>query len=213
MTFKDVKFEVKNTVTHAYKNERSKELPHSESNMDIQLIDNNKNSVLFLESKFSEYLKNGAVYDIDEKLYHDIYNDLNCFLEDKELVFVAEKDKKGKMKLSEGNRTCNYLAGIKQMISHFMGVCEYASIAENTQQKIYLGIILYKFNDKIDCNSLHYTNYAQLYTSLAKQLNALLKTNNINNVHVIENPFTYQKVFNPDNNYKLYDRVKQFYDL
>ena len=130
ITFKDVLFEFQNTVIKERK----------PSNVDVVLLgkDNNDNKViLFLESKFSEYFDissqfTGLGLDYLEK-YDNIYNDDNlkninlCICRDKNGVpKIFPKTNREKYNgIEVVNRAENeemYIEGIKQMISHYIGI-------------------------------------------------------------------------------------------
>lgn len=113
VTFDWVTFEFKNPVIK------------NPSNMDIVLVSKDKKYVLFLESKFSEYymyeaLKSGKISNAyrEEGTYSwplyqkDILGDMGIWTED-----VNEENK---FVLKAGEKV--YLDGIKQMISHYVGV-------------------------------------------------------------------------------------------
>ena len=131
-SFTESQFEVQNDVTYAYKNNVSK-FKSNPSNMDVVL--KGDNCTLFLESKFSEYLKNGLVDGIKAEVYGEIYKELNDFLAKNDLK-IEKDDEKGTFKLrAESGNTKNYLQGIKQMISHFMGVCTYAKDPKHSRER------------------------------------------------------------------------------
>jgi len=130
ITFIDVLFEFQNTVIKGGK----------PSNVDVVLLgkdDNNDNKViLFLESKFSEYLDVSSQFTdlgLDYlREYECIYNDdflknigFSIIKNEKEPK-VFKKKKNGKIKEYNGIETTNksnsYIEGIKQMISHYIGI-------------------------------------------------------------------------------------------
>ena len=130
ITFIDVLFEFQNTVIKEGK----------PSNVDVVLLgkdDNNDNKViLFLESKFSEYLDVSSQFTdlgLDYlREYECIYNDdflknigFSIIKNEKEPK-VFKKKKNGKIKEYNGIETTNksnsYIEGVKQMISHYIGI-------------------------------------------------------------------------------------------
>ncbi len=130
ITFIDVLFEFQNTVIKGGK----------PSNVDVVLLgkdDNNDNKViLFLESKFSEYLDVSSQFTylgLDYlREYECIYNDdflknigFSIIKNEKEPK-VFKKKKNGKIKEYNGIETTNksnsYIEGVKQMISHYIGI-------------------------------------------------------------------------------------------
>ena len=216
--FTGVSFELKNDLSYAYKQGNPDRKIGSKSNMDVMLFDGNfkdPKNVLFLESKFSEYLHNGAVYNISQEAYNDIYEDLKLTNGDNDINTIVDtyvnKDSKNCFKMmTQGSQTCNYLEGVKQMISHFMGACTYASEHPDTQ--VYLGSIVYQFKNEIDKGK--FENYKSTYQGIMQALQKLLeKHNTCSNLHLIDNLLTYNEVFSKDRTYKLDEKVAQYYFL
>ena len=121
--YDEVMFEVKNNVI----NESG-----TPSNIDVLLMGENRKKLLFLESKFTEYLSGGKVF-----LSPDRYKYFYELLSEKlELPFIASFDKvKHKPNKSHSEpfeteeyclktkeRTSEYLGGIKQAFSHLLGI-------------------------------------------------------------------------------------------
>ena len=208
-SFTESLFEVQNDVTYAYRKYDPK-FKSNPSNMDVVL--KGDNCTLFLESKFSEYLKNGLVDGINEG-YRPIYEELNDFL-CKNNLRTEEDQEKGTFKLrADSGNTKNYLQGIKQMISHFMGVCTYTKDPKHLREEIYLGSILYKFESDVGKKN-HFDNYSKLYSSLITFLNRLLDNSDIKNVTLLAKPLTYQDVFGEEHNLNfLDDKVSTYYKL
>ena len=179
--FDDVYFEYKNKVIK------------SPSNVDVVLIGKTQNSedvVLFLESKFSEYFYSQKTFSISNAYRKDDqckeYYDYD-FLNNIGIEMISKKNgepniftnKDGDMfKIKLKNNEENYLEGIKQIISHYIGVKNCLdSTRENvdtrtlpSNAKVYLGTILFDFNfDKEKDNVLK--NYSELYQKLAHELN------------------------------------------
>ena len=203
IAFTESKFEVKNDLTYSYKGDHSKIENSNPSNMDVVL--KSGQYTLFLESKFSEYLKNGLVAGIKNDVYTKIFEDLKDFLKENKLKCEDEDGKDTfKLRANSGN-TKNYLAGIKQMISHFMAVCNYAN---THSEKVILGTILYKFEPDID-NKLHFDNYVKLYGKLVDALNEI-KGQKVPNLILLHAPLTYQEVFNKN---FLDEKVAAYYKL
>lgn len=209
-TFTKVSFEQKNDLSYAYKDTASEYL-NSKSNIDVILSvgdDENPQKVLFLESKFSEYLHNGAVYNISKEAYEKIYQDLGLKDSNGNLKIVEYNNKDGKecykMKACEGK---SYLEGVKQMISHFMGACTYAALHPKTE--VYLGSIVYQFEEKIYKDK--FENYKNLFQGIMQELQRLLeKHNQCSNLHLVNNLLTYNGLF-PEN--YLDPKVAEYYQL
>lgn len=214
--FYDSLFEVKNKVIRA------------PSNIDVVLIGKNKKGqkvLFFLESKFSEYIlgikKKGNKYELG-KGYVDscdtnrIYNNeilakfglrLEKLIKDK-YYLIPERD-------------C-YIEGIKQMISHHVGIRNLLTSGvydknENDVKKIlkeilkekpkvYLGEILF---DNFDSNQISILeNYEKDYSEIAKLLNTSFDNKG---AKVLDETLRYSLF--KSMNFKLDDKVKDFYKL
>lgn len=205
--FTSSSFEVKLPVE---KEENGESRP---ANIDVVLVGNDEQTgkpvMLFLESKFSEYLSWGKYKGISNRVYEKTYSQLckGGYLDRMGLKFYEDSENPSYSVLSsiEG-RTLHYAGGIKQMVSHYLGV---KNIAEREQYKgvdIYLGEILYKFPDMIDKNNLKFKDYSHLYEILAEGLNEVPQSK----FKVVEQCFTYQDVFKLFN---LEPSVRLFYSL
>ena len=182
------------------------------SNIDVVLLgtdmESGKPVALFLESKFSEYLTWGKYSKISKRVYENIYSRLsdNGCLTQMGLKIEDNPDEEGYSVLASiKGRTRHYAGGIKQMVSHFLGVQNVAKEFRDCGIDVYLGEILYSFPDSIDNNHDKFDDYCRLYGTLAKGLNGLAP-----NFKVIEQCFTYQDVFRE---YDLDHAVKTFYSL
>ena len=176
------------------------------SNMDIVLsgtTSDDKKVVLFLESKFSEYLSSGKNDKISAKVYDEIYKKLDQPI--RELVFTKESNKTWTI---DSRGESMYCGGIKQMISHFQGIEEsfIGSICD-TFDYIYLGEIVFNIPEELDKEHEKINSYRTMYMQLAKKLNEI---NGEKRFHVLPNLLTYQEVFK---DFKLDKNVKEFYQL
>lgn len=205
--FTSSQFEVKNLVGT---DETGKE--HN-SNMDVVLCgkdaQNGKKVILFLESKFSEYLTWGKYSGISNHVYQKTYAQLfnGGVLERMGLKYEECPDKPGYSDLaSVKGKTMHYAGGIKQMVSHFLGVKNAAAGKQYEDYDIYLGEILFKFPDSIEDAQRKFNDYDGLYKTLAEGLNLLSE----NNFTVLGQCLTYQDVFK---DYNLDDAVRSFYSL
>lgn len=199
------------------------------SNIDVVLLGTcekagGKRVILFLESKFSEYYCNTALKHCISKAYLDtgiisgrIYND-ERMESDLGLKLDTVSDDNNFSLCSD---TRQYLHGIKQMISHYVGVVNFSKrnfyINQRTEAQkavgeyydsntsLYLGTIV--FDDKIgeldDC----YVNYAKRYHSLAEIFNSC-RPDNIP-LTVLPEVLNYSLFKN--NNYTLEAKIKEFY--
>lgn len=216
VVFTNVKFEHKNCV------EKDKKGP--DSNMDIMLydgdtLDSSKN-VLFLESKFSEYLTLGQKKDISNTVYGDIYRML--FNQPSVDKLVCERQDSEYFLLKTNEKGNHYCEGIKQMISHYMGVLNFVrEFREYKCPNVYLGCILFDFKDgtidtKVEGAGIsHLEDYRRVYSYLCKKLAELSGDfAKPENLHILNECLTYQDVFQMEQNRNVLDKnVKTFYSL
>ncbi len=203
-TFDRSYFEVKTVVDGTH-----------QSNMDVVLEGKNvqgESVALFLECKFSEYLNSGKYAGISAEVYKQAYTDLGLF-KSSTLEPIMAKENNGKLELMT-SKPYHYCAGIKQMISHYMGVRNYAergddALDEKSQFKdkhpdvILLGEILFKFDEKVDPKG-KYGIYAEDYRKLAKTIN---EKNTVKKLRMLNDILCYQDI----ENRTLDVRVKRFY--
>ena len=183
------------------------------SNIDVVLFGRysitGKKVILYLESKFSEYLVGGGYEGISNFVYREIYSQLskgNC-LSRMGLKIENTPGKPGYFDLKPiKGKTHHYACGIKQMISHFLGVKNVADSGKNADSDVYLGEILFRFDESIDPEGGKYKDYTELYEVLAEGLNNLAESK----FKVINKCFTYQEVFK---DFKLDAAVRAFYSL
>ena len=100
----------------------------------------------------------------------------------------------------------HYAGGIKQMVSHFLGVKNTAAGKQFEDYDIYLGEILFKFPDSFEDANIKFKDYIQLYNTLAEGLNQLSE----DKFKVLDQCLTYQDVFK---DYDLEESVRTFYSL
>ncbi|MFV0466455.1 MAG: hypothetical protein ACK5ML_10320 [Lachnospiraceae bacterium] len=170
------------------------------SNIDITLLGtgNGQNVILFLESKFSEYII-GAGKTLKVKSEY-LKNEYSSFIYNDNIfenmgLLLDTRDKEQEFKILSDSKT--YLEGLKQMISHYVGVIRFIKgtlnkeadelsnsnnqkkqlIQEHVRQymnestKVYLGTIL--FDDKIGNIILdhnHNESYLENYGNLYRKL-------------------------------------------
>ncbi len=203
--YNEVHFEVKNKVIT------------NSSNMDVVLISKDENkdikTILFLESKFSEYLDlSEDKKDISSK-YDDEYRKFGLFK--KYYDFDYDFDKNKWVLKGNDNREA-FFEGVKQMISHYIGVENfindgYESIKKINQDKlkpdcqVLLGEILFSaWPDE-------YKNYEEEYKKIYEVLNS--RENPKENLIVLKNLLTYKELFedNKDNSKILNEKIRKFY--
>lgn len=198
------------------------------SNMDVVLIGKNsdgKNVIFFLESKFSEYLNTGMCNNISMDAYKDKYAELGLIGENaiQGLLFGEGMGKDNKPCMQIRSDTPLYCGGIKQMISHYIGVTNFVEKGEKAldpRQKsnfdklvklrseganIILGEVLFDFGDKISNGKTKFDNYSSVYMELANKLKG-----HTSKLYVLPGILTYQELLK---GFKLDKKVKDFYQL
>lgn len=184
-------------------------------------------SLLFIESKFTEYLKKS--YPSISDNYFDFYKSILRMLPGTPLQMVYPKVRQEKEKTFYDLGLCTtsrgkeyedlYMAGIKQCFSHLIGL---ANGSQNDNEECWADIdgkpilfasILYKFRDK------HFTLYTKFYADTIGKVKADMLSKSlpntakhINQIEVLPNVLTYQEVFS-DPNFKLPVNVRKFYNL
>lgn len=198
------------------------------SNMDVVLVGKNSKDedvIFFLESKFSEYLNTGMCNGISLE-YREIYEKLGLMEADaiKGLSFgEGKKDDVECLQIRSSNGIPQYCSGIKQMISHYIGVTNFIDKGEEVlepKQKshlneivklrengavIILGEVLFAFGDKVDTKSTKLHRYSTIYNELAMRLN-----NHTSKLIILPEILTYQELLKE---FELDEKVKYFYQL
>ena len=215
--YDEVMFEVKNNVIN---NSPGK------SNIDVLLMGENRKKLLFLESKFTEYLSGGKV-TLSPHRYEEFYSMLtekNNFRFSAGYLTVnskTDKSQKTQYYLYKGKKTSEYLDGIKQTFSHLLGIAtgpakkqtkgneDYTrSLLENADEIKFASIVFNCDNDK-------FKKYDDLYKSVFENSDVIkdtikdvLKKRELK-LTIVPELLQYQKVFQ-DNN--LSDEVRNFYN-
>lgn len=208
------------TFTESYFEVKTQVFQDAKSNMDVVLRGRDKDGgkvVLFLECKFSEYLSTGKYDNISIEAYKGTYNELGLFKNDN-LPFIVEVKKDKECICISSKKKPLYCGGIKQMLSHYIGVSNYSSLRENAlaerkrfivdkEEKVLLGEILFDFGDNITGEKLK--NYNEAYSSLARLINSN------NKIGMFEKVLTYQDVFFAEENRGVIkdDNIRKFYRL
>jgi hypothetical protein len=124
-----------------------------------------------------------------------------------------------------------YMEGIKQMISHYIGVrnlldgkavskrnCgEHENVVDAVGEgaKVFLGSIIFvDLFSSVKDKEIYYENYAEKHKELAKVLNEATRDLGVDNkLMVLEEPLTYTEVFNKGNgsNFTVDEKVKNYY--
>lgn len=220
--YNEVMFEVKNDVINASLGKPS--------NIDVLLMGENRKKLLFLESKFTEYLSGGKVFLSPER-YKNFYDLLS---EKLGLPFKASFDKVNHKPnkshsepfvteeycLKTKECTSEYLGGIKQAFSHLLGIATgpanqqaseneayKMSLLENAEEIKFASIVFNCDNDKLK-------KYDDLYNSVFKNsdviketIKEVLKKRELK-LTIVPNLLQYQEVFQAN---FLHEKVREFY--
>lgn len=215
VTFFDVIFEYQNCVIE----------DSNPSNMDVTLLGKcqNKNVILFLESKFSEYITGmqkclhiNSAY-LKEEISRPIYENW---------PWDKKDDESGQEFSVSVSESPAYLGGLKQMISHYVGVRKFErgiqklkqgrcagkdlyNVVDNAKKQliqeklrkfaleretvIVLGSILFNVYAN-DVTHTELQEYEMLYKKLMKQISEAAVQSG-SDLHILDNFFTYQQLF------------------
>lgn len=220
IVYDEVMFEVKNDVIDASLGKPS--------NIDVLLMGDNRKKLLFLESKFTEYLSGGKV-TLSNK-YRDLYiklQKLNLPFNIKFINVLQESDNSHKepdikegIRLYTEEKTSEYLYGIKQAFSHLLGIAtgpakkqtkgneDYtSSLLENADEIKFASIVFNCDNDKFE-------KYDDLYKSVFENSDVIkgtikdvLKKRELK-LTIVPHLLQYQEVFQAN---FLHDKVREFY--
>lgn len=192
--FTDVHFEVKNPIedndTHP-------------SNVDVVL--SNNTTILFIESKFTEYLcRSRVAKNISDNRYGNCFRELfNSF---DGIKYNMGKDESSTMLVSSDGKS-HYIDGLKQVVAHYMGL-EYASQKGWFGQKreningrsLCFAEIVFDFGDEWSLKALD--DYRTLYQKLVERLP------HGDSIIVLPKIMTYQELFKCFN---VEECIRQFY--
>lgn len=193
-------FEVPNEIG---KNERG--MPYY-SHIDVKLsgVCEGKSVALYLESKFSEYInQRGKQKFTFTKEYDSIYSKLQGKIDNLSINGLNENEKISLTQTGK-DRPARYWQGIKQMVSHYLGMKN----CNDTSDIIYLGEILYDFRPFIYMPHDYFGDYTEIHQQLVKALEEI--ETEPQRFKVGKNILTYQGIFK---NYKLDERVRELYNL
>lgn len=206
--YTEVMFEVKNVVIRA---DRRKP-----SNVDVVLVSKTKDGrarkLLFLESKFTEYITYGRA-ELASK-YHEYYNILKDSLPDLKFSItnydVLHKDGSVSTVFGLTSDERQYLGGIKQVFSHLLGIATKPAKDINIHREAYAEY--YKEAEEVefatiahDWNQIEFGRYYDLYShtfrneNLSKIRVALKKIapnhKIIDRLQICPNILTYRELF------------------
>ena len=223
----DVMFEVKNDVIDNHGNP---------SNMDILLLNSDQSKILFLESKFTEYISGGRVFLSKRyiKFYNTLCQDKNRFdFEASEIEIRHKPNKENPMGyvsneycLHYDERPASYLGGIKQAFSHLIGIATGPAEVQTSANKAYTKQTLENAKEitfasiVFNCNQQKYNAYSKLYKSTFGEKNAMVikkaikkvvpESKTLDKLIIHDSLLTYQEIFN---GFELPEKIRFFYSL
>ena len=214
--YNEVMFEVKNNVIN---NSPGK------SNIDVLLMGENRKKLLFLESKFTEYLSGGKV-TLSPHRYEEFYSMLT---EKNNFRFSAgylpvnsktDKSQKTQYALYKGKKTSEYLEGIKQAFSHLLGIAtgpakkqtkgneDYTrSLLENADEIKFASIVFNCDNKKFDDYKLLYESVFENSDVIKDTIKDVLKKRELK-LTIVPHLLQYQEVFQAN---FPHEKVREFY--
>ena len=218
--YNEVMFEVKNDVIDASLGKPS--------NIDVLLMGDNRKKLLFLESKFTEYLSGGKV-TLSNK-YRDLYIKLQKLNLPFNIKFInvlqesdnshKEPDIKEEIRLYTEEKTSEYLDGIKQAFSHLLGIAtgpakkqtkgneDYtSSLLENADEIKFASIVFNCDNDKFEKYDDLYKSVFENSDVIKDTIKDVLKKRELK-LTIVPHLLQYQEVFQAN---FLHDKVREFY--
>ena len=216
--FTEVKFEHENKVFE--------DKDRGKSSIDVALYgtathngETNK-AVLYLESKFSEYLKRTKCSNIS-KLYRTHYDRIFSFAEsNKECIDASygenyiNKDGQEVFDLKSNSRSRpHYCKGLKQMISHYIGACNSDDLQKGYE--VYLGSVVFDFTASGIQDTSAFNGILKDYQAEYRKLcNALNKYEiNGSRVKVLPTILTYQQIFKDPCLIDIDPKVSKYYNF
>lgn len=191
-------------------------------------------TLLFLESKFTEYLDRRKPYEKYGSGYCSLYNNLKDVFQAAGLSVKTYDDSL----VLEANGGEQYIDGIKQSISHLIGLVqgpqqsndeiyedvykEYLSLYQSAPRLIY-GTVLFDPTQILPEADEAFNDYKRLYENaignngerIVSEIKTRFKSEYNPVIEVLPTPITYQQMLNDDEAYKekIPDRVLKFYQL
>ena len=206
--YDEVMFEVKNGVITA----------SNPSNVDVLLMGENRKKLLFLESKFTEYLACRKA-EMSARRYKKFYDEL--LAEGLQLDFYHKETEPVKQIYLFPGEGKKYVEGIKQAFSHLLGIATGPARKQAAGNEAYNSSLLdnateIKFASIVfNCDNDKFENYKGLYESVFKNSDAIKEAirkvvnKRERNVIIVPELLQYQEVFQ---RYDLPDKVREFYD-
>ena len=220
IVYDEVMFEVKNDVIDASLGKPS--------NIDVLLMGDNRKKLLFLESKFTEYLSGGKV-TLSNK-YRDLYIKLQKLNLPFNIKFInvlqesdnshKEPDIKEEIRLYTEEKTSEYLYGIKQAFSHLLGIAtgpakkqtkgneDYtSSLLENADEIKFASIVFNCDNDKFEKYDDLYKSVFENSDVIKDTIKDVLKKRELK-LTIVPHLLQYQEVFQAN---FPHEKVREFY--
>ena len=197
----------------------------SNSSIDVMLVSEDEKTLLFLELKFTEFLSPSSHHWLSDK-YFALYGSLRDVLTKSEITVGEVKQRNHKrrkngtkyttseFKISHVTNRKLYLGGIKQMISHLVGLIQspasdnhaiFEEYLNGKKPRIILATLLYDPSDIRELKML-FEDYKALYCSIFSKENDIpgkIKTficaGDSYNVEILSAPLTYQKDVRDEN--------------
>ena len=214
--YDEVMFEVRNGVITA----------SNPSNVDVLLMGENRKKLLFLESKFTEYLSGGKVTlspDRYETFYTKLTRKFDCPFSVGYVTVNSKTDKSQKTKyaLYKGKKKSQYLEGIKQAFSHLLGIATGPAKNQTKGNEDYTRSLLdnadeIKFASIVfNCDKDKFKEYDDLYKSVFENsdlikdtIKDVLKKRELK-LTIVPHLLQYQEVFQAN---FLSDEVRNYYN-
>lgn len=196
------------------------------SKVDVALVSKKSEIVLYVESKFTEYLSGNVSNKFSNK-YEEI---VKRVLGDK-----YEKCSDGRLKIKD----YTYGEGVKQLIAHFVGICKGAVNRKNEADKyvkegykVCLAELLFKFDKVLDKG--RFEKYSKQYEAISRKLNDIYEScenhtgagcncneidsnimisNAPKNFEVLPKLLTYQGILKDSPGFKVDEMVRKYYQL
>lgn len=207
--------------------------------VDVVLLSKDEKTLLFLESKFTEYIEGLSKKETYGKSYCELYKKIKELLNNNGIKIDSEN--KEKLVLLSSDKHL-YIEGIKQSICHLIGLVqgpqnvkenkcsqsyykehiEYKDAFEKAEKLIY-GTILFDLN-KLNLEEGIYDSYYNLYIDIIGEngleiVKAIREWAKISvedeKIIVLPKPLSYQEIISNEKNKKysesLSDSIKKFY--
>lgn len=224
--YTNVHFEVKNDVIFPA------DAQNKSSNIDVFLMDKNCKHLLFLESKFTEYLSGGKASLADK---YKIFYEALMSAENRDVFSFNASEIKVKRRdntetfvycLNNGETSTGYLAGIKQAFSHLLGIVTGPCANQASENSGIYTKGLLKSAENItfasiafNCDNDKFEDYSELYNSTFRFKNldciktALLKAvpgseDIIRKLHIHPQLLSYQDKFK---DIEISKKVREYY--